>query len=237
MPSILNKRTQNRIAAYAYEAALACGYDRGVLHVELMLKPNGDITLIELNGRLGGMYIAEWHQQVWDVDLITAELAISLGISPEPWLKTPPKANKSLAQLCITSNSRDTKEKYKDQKVVILGWDLKSQKGRELDICLRNWVSFPLKRHICINGHPNLGEITVSASTPLQAFKKLYEVCAYNTIKVQTNSGVIGATYKPILTFCSNTYGYQRFKIEESTNNDNISIQSLLPLLVSLTQV
>jgi hypothetical protein len=204
MPSILNQKTQNRISEYAYEAALACGYDRGVLHVELMLKPNGDITLIELNGRLGGMYIARWHQQVWDVDLIIAELAISLGISPEPWLKTPPKANRSLAQLCITSNSRETKERYKDQEIVILGWDLKSKEGRELDdVCLKNWVSFPLKRHICINGHPNLGEITVSASTPLQAFKKLYEVCADNTIEVQTNRGVIEATHKVILNFCS----------------------------------
>lgn len=233
MPSILDQGIQDRISEYAYKAALALGYDRGVLHVELMLQPNGDIILIELNGRLGGMYIAKWHQQVWDVDLIRSELAISMGVSPEPWLKTPLNPNKSLAQLCITSNSKDIKEKYEDREIVVMGWDLKSQKDIEPDTYLNNWVNYPLKRDICINGHPNLGEITVSAPTPLQAFQKLYEVCESNTIEVKTDNKSIEATYKPILNFCSNTYGYKRFSIEESTNNDITSIQSLLPFLSS----
>ncbi len=82
MPSILDANMQERISQYAYEVALTCGYDRGVLHVELMLRPNGGIDLIELNGRLGGMYIAKWHQEIWGADLIIAELAIALGITP-----------------------------------------------------------------------------------------------------------------------------------------------------------
>ena len=229
MPSILDQDTQNRISEYAYQAARAIGYDRGVLHVELMLQPNGDISLIELNGRLGGMYIAEWHQQIWDVDLVKAELAISMGISPEPWIKTPSAANKSLAQLCITSNQRDEKEAC--ENMVITGWDFKEPKNIASDVHLNNWVSYPLKRKIYINGHPNIGEITVSACTPLQAFQKLYKICTYNTIEIKTDDKVVEATYKPICKFCSNTYGYQKFKIEESTDEDNISIQSLLSFL------
>ncbi len=37
-----------------FQAARTCGYDRGVLHVELILKSNDDIALIEINGRLNG---------------------------------------------------------------------------------------------------------------------------------------------------------------------------------------
>jgi hypothetical protein len=44
-----------------FKAALTCGYDRGVLHVELMLKSNDDIALIEVNGRLIGIFLYILH--------------------------------------------------------------------------------------------------------------------------------------------------------------------------------
>ena len=103
MPSILSEELKRTITECAYKAVLACGYDRGVLHVELMLQPDGKIVLIELNGRLGGMYIASWHEAIWGVDLIKAELAISSGVDPSPFLKKE-KALRALAQLCVTTN-------------------------------------------------------------------------------------------------------------------------------------
>ncbi len=119
----------------------------------------------------------------------------------------------------------------------IIGWELKDKLSEKNNQCyhVEKWVNFPYKSKTCVNGYPNLGELTVSASTPLEAFKKLYHVCVSTPIQVKTTIGVFNASYKPLLNSCSNTFNYERFKIEKATNNDKSSIQSLLPFLSSRT--
>jgi hypothetical protein len=46
----------------------------------------------------------EWHEQVWGVDLILAELSISAGRDPAPFLKKSRNPKKALAQLWVTTN-------------------------------------------------------------------------------------------------------------------------------------
>ena len=49
-PSILSQAVQENLEEYAYRCASALGFDRGCLHVELILKKDGTIHFVELNG-------------------------------------------------------------------------------------------------------------------------------------------------------------------------------------------
>ena len=86
MPSILDHKTQATLIDHAGKAVKAYGYDCGVIHVELIVRPDGKIYLLEVNGNLGGMDIAKWHEKIWGVDLVKAELAIAGGLNPRIFL-------------------------------------------------------------------------------------------------------------------------------------------------------
>jgi hypothetical protein len=53
---------------------------------------------------VSGVYGASWNEDVWGVDLITAELAISAGRDPAPFLKKSRNSKKALAQIWVTTN-------------------------------------------------------------------------------------------------------------------------------------
>jgi ribosomal protein S18 acetylase RimI-like enzyme len=230
MPSILDKNTTKAITEHAYQAALACGYDRGVLHIELMLKPDGKIIVLEVNGRLGGMYIADWHEKIWGVDLITAEMAISAGIDPTPFLQKKDN-KKSLAQMCVTAN-QDYYSSITTDNLEIKRWINFQDIIHNVDVYhAEEWVDFPYKKDIAVSGHANIGEITVEAETPLLAFQKLNKVYTSLRPKIDTNNGVIESSIRALTNFCSDTHGINRFSIRQATNEDRRSIEKLLPFI------
>jgi D-alanine-D-alanine ligase len=65
----------------AHEACLAIGLRTGVFNVELILSSRGP-RLIDLNARMGGIYLRDWVLRVYGVDLAEAAFALALGIRP-----------------------------------------------------------------------------------------------------------------------------------------------------------
>lgn len=234
-PSILDKTMQEAIVKYAYKAALACGYDRGVLHVELMLKPDGNIVLLEVNGRLGGMYIANWHEDIWSVDLIKAELAISAEIDPAPFLKKAKIPKKALAQLCITTNQDQVSSVI--GILEIQGWvNFQDFLNNRTIYHTEEWVPFPYTRDVAINGNANIGEITVEADTPLLAFQKLYALCETCPPLIRTNNGMIQASIQALRRFSASTPGIERFVLREAASKDVPYITEILLFLTKRAQ-
>lgn len=189
MPSILNSEIQENIINLAYRAVRACGHDRGVFHIELILKDNKEIILIEINSRLGGMYIADWHKEIWGCDLIKAELAISAGLNPSPFLGKQ-KNRKALALICVTTNQNDIFER--GQPLEVKNWLNIEEFQMNKDIyCAESWIHFPSVKETCLNGHPNIGGITIESESPILALEKLKSICAIHKPIISTNRGVV----------------------------------------------
>jgi N-acetylglutamate synthase-like GNAT family acetyltransferase len=232
MPSILPKYIQRSIAQKAYESVKACGHDRGVFHVELMLQPNGDIFVIEINGRLGGMYIANWHETLFGVDLIKAELAIARDMNPSCFLKKK-QTQRAFAQLCVTTNNE--KIMKIDGTIEVYKWtNFGPVKGNRENYLVEKWVEFPYIKNVNKNGHPNLGAITVEAKTPLLAFQKLAKTVDQQPPILQTNYGLIESSTKVLRQFCSKIPSIiNRYKIRITTQKDKKYIVNLLSYLTN----
>jgi biotin carboxylase len=200
-PSMLPSSVQQETEEYAAKAAKALGFREGNLHVEVMIQPDGAPVLIEINGRLGGMYIPFWHQDIWGVDLIRAQLALASGEDPKPFLqkKTPYKAR---AQLCVTSNTDGPLLLQEGDQV--LGW-----KNRQIIQQMKHvesatlWDPFPFTIHPKANGHPNLGEVTASGKSPREALHNLLTCCVTEPPILQTSRGDITSSLWPLRSFAS----------------------------------
>ncbi len=229
MPSLLDEHITRMIADHAFKATRALGYEDGVFHIELILQPDATVRVIEINGRVGGMYIPKWHEEVWGVDLITAGLAIAAGIDPTPVLqkKENPRA---FAQICVTANQN--RHSNLSGPVEILDWENFEDVAQNEEVYLaKKWIHFPCKKEISVNGHANIGEITVEAETPLLAFRKLLRVCETYTPRIKTSNGTIDETLTVLRRFCSNTPGVRRIGIRQATNQDRYALEQLLPYL------
>ena len=222
-PSILQTKIQDKLVDYAFRVSKVLGYTVGVLHVELMLGKDGSIALIEVNGRPGGMYISNWHKEIWGVDLINAQLALAAGIDPHPFLKerTPTQA---LAQLCVTTNTdRELKNQFR-----IESWINESEMAFDKKVRTTLWDPLPLDVNLAQSGHPNLGEITVSEETPLGTFAKLMDLCTKNPLQIITNEGTVASSVEALRKFCTQTPEINRFVIRKARVSDLSKIQALL---------
>jgi hypothetical protein len=232
MPSIIDESYQKALVKLAFESAKACGYDRGVLHIEMMLKSNGQLAVIEINGRLGGMYIALWHELVWGVDLIKAELAISAGMNPKCFLEKFNSCKMALAQVCVTTNC-DNEFFLNEKSLVIEDWiNFQSFRDNKDVYKAEKWIDLPNEKEININGHVNIGEVTVKDENPLLAFKKLSSLLEENPLEIQTNKGLIKSSTKILRKFCSKTPKIKRFQIEKF-NGDTKDIETLLSFITT----
>jgi GNAT superfamily N-acetyltransferase len=166
---------QVKVADVAAQAALVCGFRDGNIHAELMVLPDGRVCVLEINGRLGGMYIADWHQHIWGVDLIRAELALALGQSPAPYLHIQERAM-ALAQICISAPFHDedrarTRAVFFDPGQVLLGGTQAQATGS-----LEFWYDAPQPERLALAGPLNLGAVTVSGHNALEAFRTLVTI-------------------------------------------------------------
>lgn len=84
LPSRLSEKAQEELRVLAYKSALALGLKDGVLHVEAKMTSKGP-RIIEVNGRMGGVYVRDWVKDVWGVDLVDEAFYTAAGIPSNPY--------------------------------------------------------------------------------------------------------------------------------------------------------
>ena len=89
MPSALSAERQQQLVAAAWLACQRVGLQNGVVNVELKFSPFGP-KLLDLNARMGGIYIPDWTREVWGLELTEQAMLIACGIRPHGRvLRTP----------------------------------------------------------------------------------------------------------------------------------------------------
>ena len=81
LPSALPAERQQQLIAAAWLACQRVGLQNGVVNVELKLSPFGP-KVLDLNARMGGIYIPEWTREVWGLELPEQAMLIACGIRP-----------------------------------------------------------------------------------------------------------------------------------------------------------
>ena len=76
-----DRKAVARVVDLCVSTARAFGLHRGVLHIEAKATSRGP-RIVEVNARMGGGRIHEYVHQVWDVDLVEAQLRATLDLQP-----------------------------------------------------------------------------------------------------------------------------------------------------------
>jgi len=84
LPSRLAPAKQAELAALAVEAVKALGLTQGPMHVEGKYTSEGP-RLIEVNARMGGLYVRDWVKAVWGVDQVEEAFMNAAGIPIRPY--------------------------------------------------------------------------------------------------------------------------------------------------------
>ncbi len=92
LPSVLAREKQGEIEALAVATAKVLGLTDGVIHIEGKYTKEGP-RIIEANGRMGGVYVRDWVNGVWGVDLVEENLHSAAGIAAAPWKSPEPLAH------------------------------------------------------------------------------------------------------------------------------------------------
>ncbi|OJU73252.1 MAG: hypothetical protein BGO07_03750 [Alphaproteobacteria bacterium 40-19] len=234
-PSILSDDVQKEALDYALKVAQSLGYIYGVLHIELMVQPNGQIELIELNGRPGGMYIAQWHKKIWGVDLVQAQLALFAGLPAKPFVNEVP-AQCALAQLCVTTyDGSFHSDQFLEKPLKVIEWA-----NQENYITSSSWADLwdecPFAFDASTSGHWNVGQIVACTATPLQSLKRLWELYDQALPCVTTDCKKILSSPQALIRFCALTPDIERFFIRQGQNSDIADIQKVLVHLTSRAQ-
>lgn len=197
MPSLLSQVNSQSIQSFAAASCAAIGLVDGNVHAELMVDQSGRIFTLEINPRLGGMYIADWHREIWGVELILAELVYSLGLNPQMMLNRTDVASCGKAQLCIRSTS--LLETSHSRVVEIPPSTVKALS--EIDCCMfEAWYEHPQKEDLVVSGPLNLGALTCTAGSSEEAFKRLTEACQCHP-EVLVDGQSTPADLKPLYRF------------------------------------
>ena len=223
MPSILPNKIQQWLVDVASRAVLGCGFRDGNIHAELIVLPDNRVFVVEINGRLGGMYIADWHYRVWGVDLVLAELAVSLGQSPEEFLHVEDRGL-ALAQVCLCAppphqgdaSSRSVffdPTQYAhcaDEGTIVEGWYPEHQ-----------------EETLSMSGPLNLGALTVSGRNSIEAFDSLVAMANKSNLQVTVNGEAEAADLMVLARFCKAS-PMRRYIVREFEVSDAVHLQKLL---------
>jgi len=82
MPSLHSRELQERIKVITEEGVRALGYRDCGIHGELRLT-EGEPRIIEIAARLGGDYLCDFVEMIYDVDMVQAVIQIALGEKPD----------------------------------------------------------------------------------------------------------------------------------------------------------
>jgi carnosine synthase len=89
LPSRMPRDKQQEMIELSIESAKALGFTDGVLHIEGKYTSRGP-RLLEVNARMGGLWVRDWVKTVWGVDMAEEQLFLAAGVpiaprkSPEP---------------------------------------------------------------------------------------------------------------------------------------------------------
>jgi len=89
LPSRLPAASQDALTDLAIKSAQALGLETGILHVEGKMTSRGP-RIIEVNARLGGVYVHDWVRAVWGVDLVEEGLMAAASIPGRPYKSKRP---------------------------------------------------------------------------------------------------------------------------------------------------
>ncbi|MDE2291354.1 MAG: ATP-grasp domain-containing protein, partial [Elusimicrobia bacterium] len=84
LPSHLPAADRAALKDLAVKSAEALGLGRGVLHIEMKQTSEGP-RVIEVNARMGGVYVRDWVKAVWGVDLAEEGFMAAAGIPGRPY--------------------------------------------------------------------------------------------------------------------------------------------------------
>ncbi|HVE14485.1 MAG TPA: ATP-grasp domain-containing protein, partial [Elusimicrobiota bacterium] len=73
----------------AHETALAEGFRDGILHVEGKYTTHGP-RILEVNARMGGLWVRNWVREVTGVDMVEQQLLVSAGVPVGPYKSPKP---------------------------------------------------------------------------------------------------------------------------------------------------
>ena len=82
MPSLHSKKIQEQIMTVTKESIKALGYNNCGIHGELKLSKAGP-RIIEIAARLGGDYLCDFVEMIYEIDMVKAVLEIALGKKPD----------------------------------------------------------------------------------------------------------------------------------------------------------
>jgi D-alanine-D-alanine ligase len=83
MPSRHEDSDLADVLKMAKAAIKALGLKDGALHLEAKIDAKGP-HIVEINGRMGGDYLHDWIQTVWDVDMVEESARIAVGLPCHP---------------------------------------------------------------------------------------------------------------------------------------------------------
>ncbi|XP_076443931.1 carnosine synthase 1-like, partial [Babylonia areolata] len=81
MPSLLPKGQQQQLIWAAASCCQGLGLHTGVYNVDMKMTSCGP-RLLEVNGRMGGIYLRKWIRLIYNVDLFQLALMCACGIRP-----------------------------------------------------------------------------------------------------------------------------------------------------------
>eukprot|EP00184_Porphyridium_aerugineum_P001268 CAMPEP_0184696922 /NCGR_PEP_ID=MMETSP0313-20130426/4076_1 /TAXON_ID=2792 /ORGANISM="Porphyridium aerugineum, Strain SAG 1380-2" /LENGTH=540 /DNA_ID=CAMNT_0027155657 /DNA_START=111 /DNA_END=1733 /DNA_ORIENTATION=- len=99
-PSVYPQKKQDEMIKLACDTTLALGFKYGVFHVETKYTSRGP-RLIEVNARMGGMYVRDCNLLGWGVDLVEEHIMAVLKIPIHPFV--PETAVGFFADVCINT--------------------------------------------------------------------------------------------------------------------------------------
>ena len=79
--SLPSTEQQRQLVSCAVSCCRGLGLQNGVFNVEMMLTPRGP-RLLEVNGRMSGMYKRHWLRHLYGIDLVHITLMCTCGVRP-----------------------------------------------------------------------------------------------------------------------------------------------------------
>eukprot|EP01094_Clydonella_sp_ATCC50884_P028591 TRINITY_DN8628_c0_g1_i1.p2 TRINITY_DN8628_c0_g1~~TRINITY_DN8628_c0_g1_i1.p2 ORF type:complete len:986 (-),score=445.26 TRINITY_DN8628_c0_g1_i1:190-3108(-) len=134
MPSRRHPDEVKSLIAGAYQCARAGGLHSGVYNVEMKYTSKGP-RLIEINARLGGFYLTNWAQRVFDVNLIRCVCQVACGIRPVVPSVIPPSRTTCVGLQLYNSHHGAALKRYvpADEQVISREERFKQNRFRQLD--------------------------------------------------------------------------------------------------------
>merc|ERR1712023_272412 len=129
MPSLRHADEVQSLIAGAYQCCKAAGLHSGVYNVEMKYTSKGP-RLIEINARLGGFYLTNWAQRVFNVNLVRCVMQVACGIRPVVPAVIPPTRSCCVGLQLYNGHHGKALRKYVPENEEILTYQERFEQNR-----------------------------------------------------------------------------------------------------------